>query len=336
MKGCVNRACILGFGSIGKRHLSVVRSILPNVQIVVITRNPPTLYSADKTIFSSDISILETFRPEIGIVATPTRFHVQGINTLLDLGCHILVEKPLSYDADELKKLRRPASPLSRLVQVGYNLRYLESLRKVKKVLEERMLGNLLYVRCCVGQDLRVWRSGISYQDSVSAKASLGGGVLAELSHELDYLIWILGNPPKWVNACTRTSSKLEVDVEDNVHAIIGFNGNNRSGEIIVNLNMDFFRKDRTRTACFVCDEGTIEWDGIEGAVYHCGSSHRSLLHKDFENRDLSYQIQFRNFLENIEISNLPESNIDSGSIVVNLMDAIRRSSANNGVRIFL
>ena len=37
------------------------------------------------------------------------------------------------------------------------------------------------------------WRKNIDYQSSVSAKKSLGGGVLLELSHEIDYLIWLIG-----------------------------------------------------------------------------------------------------------------------------------------------
>ena len=48
----------------------------------------------------------------------------------------------------------------------------------------------------------------------MSANKNLGGGVLLELSHELDYMRWIFGEPT-WVTAWLGHLSSLEVDVED-------------------------------------------------------------------------------------------------------------------------
>ena len=46
-----------------------------------------------------------------------------------------------------------------------------------------------------VGHDLKKWRPDINYKDSVSAKKSLGGGALRELSHEIDLATHLFGTP---------------------------------------------------------------------------------------------------------------------------------------------
>ena len=51
----------------------------------------------------------------------------------------------------------------------------------------------MLSVRSSVGQYLPEWRKNTDYRKGVSARQDLGGGVLLELSHEIDYIQWIFG-----------------------------------------------------------------------------------------------------------------------------------------------
>ena len=55
------------------------------------------------------------------------------------------------------------------------------------------------------------------YRKTVSAQKILGGGVLLELSHELDYLRWIFGDV-EFVQAQLARQSELDIDVEDTAH----------------------------------------------------------------------------------------------------------------------
>jgi predicted dehydrogenase len=66
----------------------------------------------------------------------------------------------------------------------------------------------------------------------VSAKKELGGGVLLELSHEIDYLRWIFGEV-EWIRATISQQSNLEIDVEDSAHILMGFTPQ-KMGEKIV------------------------------------------------------------------------------------------------------
>ena len=73
----------------------------------------------------------------------------------------------------------------------------------------------IIHARIESGSYLPNWRPKQDYRSSCSAKKNLGGGVLLELSHELEYLSWIFGKP-NWISAWVGKLSSLEIDVEDN------------------------------------------------------------------------------------------------------------------------
>ena len=61
-----------------------------------------------------------------------------------------------------------------------------------------------------------------NYENNVSANKNLGGGVLLELSHEINYLNWLFGDV-KWVKASISKQSSLKLDVEDTANIILSF-----------------------------------------------------------------------------------------------------------------
>ena len=89
----------------------------------------------------------------------------------------------------------------------------------------------------------------------MSAKKNLGGGVLLELSHEISYLIWLLGLPNK-IYAEIGKLSNLKIDTEDFANLILKF-GN----QISCSCNLDFLSKSYTRKLEFIAQKGNIYWD---------------------------------------------------------------------------
>src|SRR5690606_29956228 len=102
-------------------------------------------------------------------------------------------EKPLS---DSLESFARAGEVLlenSAKIEVAYNLRFMPSAIRLKELLTEQIVGRIHSVSIEVGQYLPDWRPATDYRKNVSACKKLGGGVLLELSHELDYLTWLFG-----------------------------------------------------------------------------------------------------------------------------------------------
>ncbi|MBU2632060.1 MAG: gfo/Idh/MocA family oxidoreductase, partial [Proteobacteria bacterium] len=96
-------------------------------------------------------------------------------------------------------------------IAVGYNLRFHPMLKKIHGMIQGVKLYSM-HVYC--GQHLVQWRENRDYRTTYSASKKSGGGVLRDLSHELDYICWLTG-PWKKVAAKGGRVSDLEIDSDD-------------------------------------------------------------------------------------------------------------------------
>ena len=111
------------------------------------------------------------------------------------------------------------------------------------------------------GSYLPEWRERQDYRQSVSANSDLGGGVLLELSHDLDYIRWFFGEM-KSVYAKIQNSGTLDIDVEDSVDIIFeserGFSAS---------VHLDFNTRNTRRKCIAKCSEGNLSWDAFGNKV---------------------------------------------------------------------
>ncbi|MEZ4704589.1 MAG: Gfo/Idh/MocA family oxidoreductase [Bdellovibrionota bacterium] len=116
----------------------------------------------------------------------------------------MLIEKPL-FAHPSSKAVDRPKT------FVGYNLRYLKEMEHLSHELQnETLLSAWIYA----GQDLKKWRPNQCSKESYSAYHNQGGGVLRDLSHELDLIRFLFGKPHK-VKCIGGKFSNVTVDSED-------------------------------------------------------------------------------------------------------------------------
>ena len=105
------------------------------------------------------------------------------------------------------------------VLMVGYNFRFYPPLQAMRQALVEGCIGRLISLRAEAGQYLPDWRPGSDYRQGASARRELGGGVVLELSHELDYIRW-LGGEVESVGALVGKLSDLEIEVEDTAEIV--------------------------------------------------------------------------------------------------------------------
>ena len=208
------RILIVGLGSIGKRHLSVIQRLFPEAKIQILRQDRTRIKNSLSVTEVNSLDEAKRFLPEIIVICNAASEHMDTALKLEQTGANFLIEKPISNSTKEIVGLIRDFDATGRVLMVGYNLRYLKSLQEFRRHLNEGLVGNSLSVRCAVGQYLPSWRPKKDYRESVSARSELGGGVLLELSHEIDYLRWIFGEVD-WVRATLLRQSELEIDVED-------------------------------------------------------------------------------------------------------------------------
>ena len=212
---------------------------------------------------------------------------------------------------------------------LGYNLRYSPSLRNFRDQLRGGMIGKILSVRCEVGQFLPTWRPESDYRRGVSARKELGGGVLLELSHEIDYLRWIFGDIA-WVRATITQQSLLEIDVEDSAHLTLGFMPNENPPQLIATLNMDFIRHDQTRLCTAIGSNGSLRWDGITGEVsmFEEGATSWKKLFTHSPVRDETYLAEWQEFINCINTKRVPSVTGLDGLKVLEIIESVRNSAS--------
>lgn len=329
---CIKRILIVGLGSIGKRHLRLARELFPNADIRVL-RHQATKevheYS-NGSFFSIEDAC--TFLPQIAVISSPATFHIATAQTLAEIGVHLLIEKPLSATLTRVTKLLETCKKNNIVLLIGYNLRFLPSLQRYRNLLSEGVVGKILSVRCDIGQYLPSWRPECDYRQGVSARHELGGGVLLELSHEIDYLRWIFGEVV-WVKATLSRQSCLDINVEDTAHLTLGFAQSLDGRQLIGTVNLDFIRHDTTRLCTAIGEKGSLRWNGLTGDVelYGVGKKEWERLFSKHHQGDDSYLAEWENFIECVIDRKPPLITGNDGLKVLQIIEAARDSAASGG-----
>lgn len=249
------RVAVLGQGSIGRRHagnlLELGHEVLAWDPVAEVLEGTVNAESAEGALADA----------EAAIIASPSSDHAAQARQALEHGCHVLVEKPLALTAAEIPPLVTVASERALVLGVAMNLRFHPAVAAVREAVTSGAIGRPLAARAWFGSWLPGWRPGTDYRTAYSARRALGGGVLLDAIHEIDYLTWILG-PVESVSATLATVSDLEIDVEDVAQLQLAF----ASGVEGV-LSLDYLDRSYDRGCRIVGSEGTVAWSWPEGRV---------------------------------------------------------------------
>ncbi len=324
----ISRILIIGLGSIGNRHLRLARQFFPQADIRILRHQlgSSVPVNANGVFFHIDEAI--AFAPHIAVISSPAPFHIATAQALAKIGVHLLIEKPLSSSLSGVRQLLELVRHRETVLQTGYNLRFLPSLMRFRDLLAEGVIGEVLSVRCEIGQYLPSWRPDSNYRLGVSAQRQLGGGALLELSHELDYMRWIFGEVD-WVKATTSRQSRLDIDVEDTVHLTLGFVPKVNAIQTIAVLNLDFIRHDTTRLCVAIGDKGSLRWNGLTGMVdlYEMGANQWKEFYSHPHQRDDSYLAEWQNFIDCVTGHKTPLVTGEDGLKVLEIIEAARISA---------
>jgi predicted dehydrogenase len=255
---------VVGAGSIGQRHIR-------NLQLLGFRNIAASDTNSDQcTIVSKGLNIecyenyetaLKDVSPRIVFICTPPVHHVSQALRALEVNAHIFIEKPISHTTEGVNILIQYAQKQKRVIQVGYNLRFHPGLRLVKQCLDENLVGDFLWGRIEVGQYLPDWRPWQDYRNSYTARRELGGGIILDASHEIDYALWMLGIPVDLICMAGKVS-KLDVNVEDCATILLRFANNTQ-----IDIHLDFVQRSYTRNCKFAGELGTIEWEYSSNTV---------------------------------------------------------------------
>jgi len=303
-----------GAGSIGLRHVRVLRDRLGVRALAVPAR-------ADRADVIRDqgfevVGTLEEAldrRPTAAVIATDTHRHVQDVLRVLP-AMPVLIEKPVAPSVAEASPLRVAANATR--AYVGYCMRFHCGLQVVRSRLAE--LGVIHSVRIECQSYLPEWRPTRDYRTSYSARKD-EGGVLRDLSHELDYAAWLFGMPQR-VLAVLKNSGQLEIDSEESADLLWS-----TTGGVVVSMHLDYLTRRRRRTIHVVGARGEITWDAILGEVRISVDGREELLTAS-SSHDEMLEAQARAFLGDPHQDHGPLATLADGLLALRIADAARLS----------
>ena len=319
----VDHILIVGLGSIGKRHLKMVREYRPNSCITILRSKVGSEIAeekiADKIVYKIE-EALDT-KSQAVIIATPAPFHHTSATIFIKNDMHVLVEKPLEESLASARKLEYLQADSNVVGLVGYCLRYDPNAIKFKQMIEQHVIGDVLHVTVECGSYLPDWRPGQDYKKTASSVKALGGGVLLELSHELDYLRWFFGDVVD-VSAKFSNSDSLDIDVEDQADLLL-----TTQADVAVNVHLDFNTRETRRFCKVQGTEGNIIWDAVNNKVILHLAGKAPRIESNICAPDQKYREQLTHFIDCIENKKAPRVSFSDGVKVLEVIEAARISN---------
>ncbi len=256
VQSCV---AVIGTGSIGSRHLSVLKR-MARIRPIAVPLRLSRLDELRAGGYEAAATLDEAC--ELGathcIVATDTARHFRDGLAAVTLGLDVLVEKPLSTNAVEADRLYREGTASGRHLFVACLMRFAKSMVRFRELLDE--VGALHAVRVECQSYLPDWRPGRPYRESYSARPE-EGGVLRDLIHEIDYAGWIFGWPDT-LQARVENLGRLGIEADE--AAELMWKGD---AGIHVSVRMDYLSKPTRRKMTAFGSRGTLRWDGVQNTV---------------------------------------------------------------------
>lgn len=254
---------IVGCGSVGKRHIRNLRALEAG-DIIAHDAKPERCYEVEQEYGVQTYNNLDealTQKPEVALVCTPTSLHISPALSAAQKGCHLFIEKPLSHSLDGVDELLWTVAQKNLVTLVGCNMRFHPGIALMKELLVKKSIGKVICVRVQAGQYLPDWHPWEDYREGYSARKPLGGGVILDSIHEIDYVSWFLGDVSQ-VFCFSDKLSSLEIDTEDTAEILLQF----RSGAI-AEVHLDYVQRYYGRSCQIIGEEGTILWDFNETRV---------------------------------------------------------------------
>ena len=322
---------VVGCGSIGRRHLGTLAS-LGATRLAGVDVREDRLEEARTEVpgligYRSLDEALAEEAPGAALICTPTAMHVEAVELFVERSVPMLIEKPLSNRLEGIADLEKRIRDAGIIAMVAYSMRFHPAIKTLKGLVEDGSLGEVIWARAECGQYLPDWHPWEDYRHWYMSQDSLGGGATLDLSHEFDYLRWMLGDVESVVARVANTG-QLEIDTDDTCDAILEF-GRGRSAQV----HLDLLQRAYRRTVSLVGSLGTAHWTWGEGEIKTFDAENGwSSTPVDDSSKDY-FVDEMRHFMDCLEGRAQPLVSFEEGRRSLEVALAAKRSS-RTGARV--
>lgn len=312
---------VIGLGSMGKNHARVCSEI-ENLELAGVSDINEALAKnmAEKFTTKSFTDYKQLLREiDVAIVATPTIYHYDITNDLLENGKHVLVEKPISNSVEKAQELIRKAQEKNLVLAVGHIERHNPVVKFVKDSLDRGKFGELITLT-----SRRVSNFPGRIRDV---------GVVMDLGiHDIDIMYYLAGE----IESVYAKAGKFTIDIDNEDHANIFLNF--KSGICGV-VEINWLTPMKVRKLFLTCSNNFVEADYIKQAVTISSSYFEKVDETDLYRAQIQYNVnevalekkeplrnEIEDFIKAVENNSKPLASGEDGLMALRIAEAATNS----------
>ncbi len=320
------KALFVGLGSIGQRHLNNFMDIAGDMAEILVYRETDRNVLIKNGIGTPCLSLQHHYgfiqvgslddglneMPDIVFITNPSSRHLDTALKSARSGCNLFIEKPLSHTLHGLDELLMTVNSGGLIATVGYQTRFHPCYKLVFQILSENKYGDLKSASFEWGTFLPSHHPYEDYRQGYAARKSMGGGVVLGLSHEIDLMCSIWGQPEKLFAIGGKLGS-LSMDAEDTVSVLMGFKRNKRI--IPVTLFLSYAQRRETREFRIQFEDALMQCDLLNNKVSIIDNDNKILEEKHFVNftRNDLFRDEMREILTCVKNKTKPSVSLQDG-----------------------
>ena len=319
------RICVVGAGSIGRRHirllnerddvsLSIVEPFEKSYQRIVDEIGTFRRFSSlEEALISGEVDAV--------VIATPHGMHAEMALKALEAGVDVFCEKPMSDSLPDCVKMLEAVKRTGKVFQTGFMFRFDPCVLKMKEIADSGRIGNIVYFSS------RFCSYNILLCSVTKHQKDHPYSLPMDTIHDTDLLYYFTKRIPDHVYACGYQAGALELSSDPNFLDIIyRFD----KGDLGAMAHFDYVVHPQVHDLMITGDKGYIGGDFMTGEITigsTDGSKEVFTVHRE---ADDIYRLEWQSFIEAIRGEHAPENPADS-AIVATLLLQCQIDSAKAG-----
>lgn len=204
---------IAGFGDRGSTYASMQNLYPEEMQVVAVADLDPEkveiakkkYHIPEENCFSSAEEMFAKERlGDVAVISTMDRQHVTHGTLAVQKGYNLLLEKPISPDLEQCKKLLAFSEETGKHIVVCHVLRYTMFYNKLRELLQGGAIGDIVSV--CANENVGYWHQAHSFvRGNWRNSTQTSPMILQKCCHDMDILMWLTGKTCESISSVGNT-----------------------------------------------------------------------------------------------------------------------------------
>jgi predicted dehydrogenase len=165
--------------------------------------------------------MLEQAKPDIVHVTTPAPTHFRLALDALEQDAHVIVEKPITTQLEELKELSAAAAARGRFLIEDHNYLFNEMTQRVQALVRSGRLGRVVHVEAAISLDVYSQGSRFTDRNLLHPALRLPGGIISDFLTHLAYMVYPFLGGHRSVQASWTRQSESDLLASDELRALV-------------------------------------------------------------------------------------------------------------------